>query len=570
MIVRELVAKLGFNVDMSKLQRFDRAVKASRNNMRQLTDEVGNFGRGLRNVGLGLTAGLTLPIAFLSRSMVRSASEAEESAQKFGVVFRDIQNQADEVANSFSKNFGVARDEAKQLIGTTGDLLTGFGFTQDRALGLSKRVAELGADLASFNNVQGGAAEAIDRLTKGILGETENLKLLGIVVRQDTKEFKNRVAAIQASTGATLLQAKAEAIFQSAIEQSQNAIGDFARTSEGYANQVRILRARLRDLSVSFGVILLPTVNRFVGVLLKVTDRIDKLTPRTKKWVLVLAGAAAAIGPILLASGLLITVVSYLVNSFGILFSVLAKSKLVLFLLSTSFIGIIAAISLVSAAVLLLIDDFNVWRKNGDSVLGSLLGDFDVFAMRVRSIFEDVKRTFLAFWDFIRTGNDESLQEFLSAFDDTLNQIGNLVAAVGPRLIKALDRGVIAALEGLTDVITDRVDKLFNKLAEKGGAVGFFAKTLIKGTELKSALKGSSIPSTFGSIPTFPPSDIIGPTPGATRQNTNVTQNVTVELAPGTSEANRQAMESITKDIFDRNLKRVLNETVLASPKGEQ
>jgi len=84
--------------------------------------------------------------------MIKVASDAEEAGQRFDVVFRDISESANLIAANFGREFGVARDESKKLIGTTGDLLTGFGFTQEQALGLSNQVARLGADLASLMN----------------------------------------------------------------------------------------------------------------------------------------------------------------------------------------------------------------------------------------------------------------------------------------------------------------------------------------------------------------------------------------------------------------------------------
>lgn len=569
MILRELVARLGYQVDTSSIRRFNNAVADSRGRMQKLTAEMGNFGRGVRNVGLGLTAALTLPIGILGRSMVRSASEAEESAQKFNVVFRDLEGQANTVARVFARDFGVAKDEAKELIGTTGDLLTGFGFTQDKALTLSEKVAQLGADLASFNNVQGGAQEAISRLTKGILGETENLKLLGIVVRQDTKDFKNRVAQIQASTGATLLQAKAEAIFQDAVRQSKNAIGDFARTSAGYANQVRILRARLRDLSISFGVILLPTVNRFVGVLLKVTEKINSLSPRAKKFILIFAGFAAVIGPVLLVIGLLITAVASVITSVGTLTGLLAGAGIGFGAIALVMIKVIAILALVGGAIYLLIDDMRVWMSAGDSVIGGLIGSFETFKNRIMVVFNAVKAIFSTFFKAIRTNGEKDWQAFLDAMLDGLK----VFVKAGFKIFLGFFIVLGKVFAGTVEVIFGLIKAVFSRITGfiKATGVGKLLSKVFGASSQGAQTPGRGFtPFLPSQAPILTPSELNAGGAGGSNQINNIRQNVTLQVPDGTPIEQQKALETQTKRIFEENMRNLLNETVLASPKGEK
>ncbi len=140
----------------------------------------------------------------------------------------------------------------------TGDLLTGFGFTQESALDLSDQVNQLAVDLASFTNFSGGAQGASEALTKALLGERESVKALGISILDadvKAKVLENTQAGL---TFETERQAKAYATLQLAQEQSGNAIGDFARSQDSFANQSRIAQAAVEDLSVAIGEQLLP------------------------------------------------------------------------------------------------------------------------------------------------------------------------------------------------------------------------------------------------------------------------------------------------------------------------
>jgi ribosomal protein S8 len=187
------------------------------------------------------------------------ARDAEETTNKFKTVFSSMESAATKTAKTLAASFGMAHTTAMELLGDTGDILVGFGFTEESALELSKKVQELSIDLASFTNYAGGASGASQALTKAILGETESAKSLGIVLRQGTAEFKDSVKALQESEGMTYNQAMATTLLNDAYKQSTKAIGDFARTQDDLANQERILSERFKELKEDLGTALLPT-----------------------------------------------------------------------------------------------------------------------------------------------------------------------------------------------------------------------------------------------------------------------------------------------------------------------
>ena len=187
------------------------------------------------------------------------ARDAEETTNKFKTVFSSMSDTATKTAKTLAASFGMAHTTAMELLGDTGDILVGFGFTEKSALELSKKVQELSIDLASFTNYAGGASGASQALTKAILGETESAKSLGIVLRQGTAEFKDSVKALQESEGMTYNQAMATTLLNDAYKQSTKAIGDFARTQDDLANQERILSERFKELKEDLGTALLPT-----------------------------------------------------------------------------------------------------------------------------------------------------------------------------------------------------------------------------------------------------------------------------------------------------------------------
>jgi len=294
MNVFELFAKLNLND-----QEYNRSLNAAERRLE-------SFGRTAQNIGGGLTRALTLPIAAIGGASILAASNFEETEARFLTVFQGIEDAAEASAQGLQDSFGQSARSARELLGRTGDLLVGFGFTRDAALNLSTDVNELAVDLASFNNVQGGAERASQALTSALLGETESLKSLGIVIRQEA--VQDRVDLMRATgelTTETDLQAKAIATYDLIIEQSGNAIGDYERTQDSFANSTRELRAAFEDLRVEIGEKLLPIVTPLVQSTTDAVEAFNDFDPAVQNTAIAVGGLAAVVGPVLFAIGTL-------------------------------------------------------------------------------------------------------------------------------------------------------------------------------------------------------------------------------------------------------------------------
>jgi len=288
--------------------------KQFQSNLKKSTRKLKQFGDGMASIGMSITRNFTAPLLGLGSVAVKLASDFEETQSKFNTVFRDIRDDATETADNLKKNFGLSGQAALQLLGDTGDLLTGFGFTQEEALKLSNQVNELAVDLASFTNFSGGAAGASAALTKALLGERESIKSLGIAITEaDLKTF----AAEQGLVFKELDRvAKATLTYNLALKQSQNAVGDFARTSESFANQLRKLKSDLNDAGVEIGQELLPLAKDLVIALSDLAKFTSQYTSEQKKGALKTAGLASAFGIILVVVGKMITAFTILRSFF--------------------------------------------------------------------------------------------------------------------------------------------------------------------------------------------------------------------------------------------------------------
>lgn len=233
------------------------------------------FSTALGGIALGLGARSLFRIG---KEATTVASDFVEAQQKFGVVFESIRDEAEKTRDSLSKNFGLSKKAATELLSGTGDLLTGFGMADSAALEMSNNVQMLAVDLASFSNIEGGAARASEILTKALLGERDALVSLGVKISDTDVQQKLLEKGQKDLTGQALLAAKAQATYELILEQTTKAQGDFARSSDSLANKQRVLNARFEDAQALLGTELLP-------IQTAVTNQLIKLAEKTTGWI---------------------------------------------------------------------------------------------------------------------------------------------------------------------------------------------------------------------------------------------------------------------------------------------
>lgn len=218
-----------------------------------------------------------IAIIAMGKKFSKAASDAAEIGSKFNTIFRDMKGDANDMADSFAKDFGLAGSSARELLGNTADLLTGFGLTQRAAADVSLATNELAADLASFSNAQGGAAAVSAALTSAYSGEREALKTYGIVINEAMIKAQLLKQETEGLTFASEQQAKIAATLTLATQQSGNAIGDVARTFESHANVTRRLEESTKSLNEELGAF----VNEGATPMLII---VDKLTKSMAEW----------------------------------------------------------------------------------------------------------------------------------------------------------------------------------------------------------------------------------------------------------------------------------------------
>jgi hypothetical protein len=419
------------------LKAVDESIRAGEKMAKAMERQFKAVGKSMQDLGRTMSIAVTAPIVAATGAMAKAAVDANETRNKFNVVFRDIAKDANMMAEELKNAYGLGATESRKLLGDTGDLLTGFGFTQKAALDLSTRVNKLAVDLASFTNIEGGSARASQALTKAILGETEQAKALGIVIRQDSKEFKSLVEEQMNSHGMSLLQAKALAALTIATNQSKNAIGDYARTAGETANQQRLFWTRVKDSAEAIGQRLIPALDRALAMGFRLLNMWNSLSISQQDQILQYTLLAAAIGPALLVFGGLLKVA-------GTLFGVLGTGLGVLAKLTTGFLTFAPVVVAVALGVALLLDAFGalppssesvgkafvwlqgIWKETADfwgGVVGNILDNTETLTEGQRTAVEFIAKVWLGLkfaWNAVVVGLQSIIQTITIALDGLL------------------------------------------------------------------------------------------------------------------------------------------------------
>lgn len=227
---------------------------------KETSSAIGGAFKKVAAVAAGALAGAGVVNFF--RESATAASDFGESASKAANVFGPAIGEVEKFASTAASAIGQSQGQALAAAGTFGNLFTALGATQQAAAGMSVDTLQLGADLASFNNL--GVDETLEKLRSGLVGEIEPLRSLGISFDAAAVEAKAAELGLAGANGEISEGAKVQARLALITEQSKNALGDFGETAGGLANSQRILAATFKDVQEQVGKALLPALLQIV------------------------------------------------------------------------------------------------------------------------------------------------------------------------------------------------------------------------------------------------------------------------------------------------------------------
>lgn len=238
------------------------------------------FSSALKKIVAGFSA-VKIGKALLDfgKDAIQAASNLEEVQNVVDVTFgadgaAKIQSWADQAG----KSFGLTETQAKKFTSTLGAMMKSAGMAGPEIVTMSTDLAGLAADMASFYNLD--FETAFQKIRSGISGETEPLKQLGINMSVANLEA---YALSQGITKAFNDMSQGEQTmlrYQYLMQATADAQGDFARTSDGYANSLRTMETNIESLKTKLGTVLVPALSEAISM---VNSLITNLTPAERE-----------------------------------------------------------------------------------------------------------------------------------------------------------------------------------------------------------------------------------------------------------------------------------------------
>lgn len=179
------------------------------------------------------------------------ASGLQEVQNVVDVTFGDFKQKVEDLAKVSITDFGMSELTAKQIAGRFQAMGTAMGIAQGKMSDMSIELTKLSADMASFYNVE--QADVARSLQSVFTGEAEPLRKYGVDLTQATLKTFALSQGLNSNVEAMTQAEKTMLRYQYVMHATGAAQGDFARTSNNWANQIRILKGNFQELAGIIG-----------------------------------------------------------------------------------------------------------------------------------------------------------------------------------------------------------------------------------------------------------------------------------------------------------------------------
>ncbi len=265
------------------------------NTSKRTAVQIGTLNSGFRKL-LGTIAPFLgiYEIFRFGKNAVETASNLTEIQNVVDVTFGKYASLVEEMAKTSIPDFGMSELTVKDVSSRFQAMGTAMGFSQGKMAEMSVELTKLTADMASFYNVsQKDVAKSLESI---FTGQTRPLRQYGLDLTQATLQewaLKNGLDAnIQSMSHAekTMLR------YQYVMANTGAAQGDFARTADTWANQTRILRQNIEQLSATIGQILIPIFLPLIKTINVVLGKLQTLANAFRSFIEMITGKKATGG----------------------------------------------------------------------------------------------------------------------------------------------------------------------------------------------------------------------------------------------------------------------------------
>lgn len=418
------------------IQNAEKSASSFEKKMESISSKAKSIGDKLSGIGTALTVGVTTPLAIAGKGMVDAASDFDENLNKISVAFGDNADEVKAWADTATQSFGLSMNQALEATSLFGDMATSMGLSQGEAASMSTSLAGLAGDLASFKNI--GIDQAMTALNGVFTGETESLKQLGIVMTEtNLEEFAAKTGQVYSE----MSQAeKVQLRYNYVMAMSKNAIGDYARTSDGTANSMRTFQASVENLAITLGQNLLPIVTPIIQKATEMVNAFAAADPELQQLVLKIAGIAAVAGPALLIIGKMVSVFGSVSGAIGLLSGKIAALGGMKAALSGVFAAITGPVGIAVAAITALVGAFAYLMTTNEGFRNSIMQTVSTIGQSLMPVIQSLMSVVQNIATVLATTISSVLQALAPVLAQIITMIGQIVATVAPLIAQLVSQ----------------------------------------------------------------------------------------------------------------------------------
>lgn len=452
-------------------QQANQAAKQTTRVLERMDLSAQNVGRSVRNLGLKMTAAVTLPLVLAGRAAVKAASQFEKGRVAFGVFLGD----AEKGIATFDKliafsartplNIGALQNASQMLLAmnaTGGDLFKTLEVLGNAARADGNILARLSLALGQVASAGKLTGLSLKRFyTAGVNLNEELAKAFGKTQEQMRKMISAGKIGFEDVRNALIRMSAEGGRFNKLMEKMAQTLGGKWTTA---VDNVRIALASFVDPFRE-------QLKRALDFIIRISQAAARITPEFKKLIVTVLAVAAAIGPILTILGTMIIAAGALKASLAVLGIVLVPALVTLG-------KVLVVVGLITATVEGLRRAFGVtWKEIGQGAL-NFVKTFIGFIVNIRA-----NLTLLSAW--LGRNWQNLLVDMLKAsiiFSQNLwtnIKVGlNLIS----RAFGVLTSWIADNWENALVVISDKMVAFADSMISLAGKLGLeFVKAVVKG-----------------------------------------------------------------------------------------
>lgn len=216
----------------------------------------------------------------LGGESISLASDLEEVQNVVDVTFGEAGSKKIESwAKAAQSQFGLTELQAKQYASTLGAMMKSNGMTSDEIYDLATNLSGLAADMASFYNMDFDTA--FSKIQSAMSGMTLPMRQLGIDMTEGALSAYAMAQGFETAYSKMSEQEQILVRYGYLMSVTADAQGDFARTSDSYANSQRRLATGLDTLKAQLGEALLPIATAVTNSINDLLDILTYVPPET-------------------------------------------------------------------------------------------------------------------------------------------------------------------------------------------------------------------------------------------------------------------------------------------------